>query len=113
LVNNAAGKFHSQTKDLSPRVRRHRNIVLHGTFYMTNALRQALDSRAAQGERDQHPHDLGVDRQSFVVASAMSKAGVAVMTRASPSEWGRHGIRLNAIAPGPSNRGRLGLGSIR
>jgi NAD(P)-dependent dehydrogenase (short-subunit alcohol dehydrogenase family) len=31
----------------------------------------------------------------------MSKAGVAVMTQSLAVEWGRHGIRLNAIAPGP------------
>ncbi len=37
----------------------------------------------------------------FVVPSAMSKAGVAVMTQSLAVEWGRHGIRLNAIAPGP------------
>ena len=31
----------------------------------------------------------------------MSKAGVAVMTQSLAVEWARHGIRLNAIAPGP------------
>jgi NAD(P)-dependent dehydrogenase (short-subunit alcohol dehydrogenase family) len=31
----------------------------------------------------------------------MSKAGVAVMTQSLAVEWGRYGIRLNAIAPGP------------
>jgi NAD(P)-dependent dehydrogenase (short-subunit alcohol dehydrogenase family) len=35
------------------------------------------------------------------VSSAMSKAGVAVMTQSLAVEWGRHGIRLNALAPGP------------
>ena len=38
LVNNAAGNFISQTKDLSPRAfDAIANIVLHGTFYVTNA----------------------------------------------------------------------------
>lgn len=37
----------------------------------------------------------------FVVPSAMSKAGVAVMAQSLAVEWARHGIRLNAIAPGP------------
>ena len=37
----------------------------------------------------------------FVVPSAMSKAGVAVMTQSLAVEWARHGIRRNAIAPGP------------
>jgi NAD(P)-dependent dehydrogenase (short-subunit alcohol dehydrogenase family) len=35
------------------------------------------------------------------VPSAMSKAGVAVMTQSLAVEWGHYGIRLNAIAPGP------------
>jgi NAD(P)-dependent dehydrogenase (short-subunit alcohol dehydrogenase family) len=36
----------------------------------------------------------------FVVPSAMSKAGIDVMTKSLAIEWGRYGIRLNAIAPG-------------
>jgi NAD(P)-dependent dehydrogenase (short-subunit alcohol dehydrogenase family) len=36
----------------------------------------------------------------FVVPSAMSKAGVDTMTKSLAIEWGRYGIRLNAIAPG-------------
>jgi NAD(P)-dependent dehydrogenase (short-subunit alcohol dehydrogenase family) len=31
----------------------------------------------------------------------MSKAGVHVMTQSLAVEWAKHGIRLNAIAPGP------------
>ncbi len=31
----------------------------------------------------------------------MSKAGLAVMTESLAVEWGKFGIRLNAIAPGP------------
>jgi len=35
-----------------------------------------------------------------VTPYAMSKAGVLMMTRALASEWGRHGVRVNSIAPG-------------
>jgi enoyl-[acyl-carrier-protein] reductase (NADH) len=31
----------------------------------------------------------------------MSKAGLHVMTKSLAVEWGKHGIRLNGIAPGP------------
>ena len=37
----------------------------------------------------------------FTVPSAMSKAGVNIMTKSLAAEWGHYGIRLNAIAPGP------------
>jgi len=36
----------------------------------------------------------------FVVPSAMSKAGVDVMTKSLAIEWGQKGVRVNAIAPG-------------
>ena len=102
LVNNAAGNFISQTKDLSPRAfDAIANIVLHGSFYVTNACgkRWIADKRKASV--------LSIlttwvwTGSPFVVPSAMSKAGVAVMTQSLAVEWGRHGIRLNAIAPGP------------
>ena len=102
LVNNAAGNFISQTKDLSARAfDAIANIVLHGTFYTTNACgkRWIADKRKASV--------LSIlttwvwTGSPFVVPSAMSKAGVAVMTQSLAVEWARHGIRLNAIAPGP------------
>ena len=36
----------------------------------------------------------------FVVPSAMSKSAIHAMTMSLAAEWGRYGIRLNAIAPG-------------
>ena len=36
----------------------------------------------------------------FVTPSAMSKAAIQAMTMSLATEWGRYGIRLNAIAPG-------------
>jgi gluconate 5-dehydrogenase len=35
-----------------------------------------------------------------VTPYAMSKAGVLMMTRSLANEWGRHGVRVNSIAPG-------------
>lgn len=35
-----------------------------------------------------------------VTPYAMSKAGVLMMTRALAQEWGKHGVRVNSIAPG-------------
>jgi NAD(P)-dependent dehydrogenase (short-subunit alcohol dehydrogenase family) len=36
-----------------------------------------------------------------VVPSACAKAGVLALTTSLAVEWGKHNIRLNAIAPGP------------
>jgi NAD(P)-dependent dehydrogenase (short-subunit alcohol dehydrogenase family) len=38
---------------------------------------------------------------AFVTPSAMAKAAVHAMTMSLAVEWGRYGIRLNAIAAGP------------
>ena len=38
---------------------------------------------------------------AFVIPSVCAKAGVLAMTRSLAVEWGKYGIRLNVIAPGP------------
>jgi NAD(P)-dependent dehydrogenase (short-subunit alcohol dehydrogenase family) len=35
-----------------------------------------------------------------VTPYAISKAGISMMTRGMATEWGPHGVRVNAIAPG-------------
>jgi NAD(P)-dependent dehydrogenase (short-subunit alcohol dehydrogenase family) len=102
LVNNAAGNFISQTKDLSPRgFDAIANIVLHGTFYMTNACGKRWIAEKRKASVLSILTTWVWTGSPFVVPSAMSKAGVAVMTQSLAVEWARHGIRLNAIAPGP------------
>ena len=36
----------------------------------------------------------------YVVPSAMSKAGIDVMTKSLAVEWAKYGVRLNAVGPG-------------
>lgn len=38
---------------------------------------------------------------AYVAASASAKAGVTALTRSLAAEWGKYGIRLVGIAPGP------------
>jgi NAD(P)-dependent dehydrogenase (short-subunit alcohol dehydrogenase family) len=102
LVNNAAGNFISRTEDLSPRgFDAIANIVLHGTFFVT----QAVGKRWIAGGHKGSVVSILVTwiwtGSPYVVPSAMSKAGLHVMTESLAVEWGRYGIRLNAIAPGP------------
>jgi len=101
LVNNAAGNFISRTEDLSPRgFDAIANIVFHGTFYVTHAVGRRWISGGHKGSIVSIVVTWVWSGSPFVVPSAMSKAGVHVMTQSLAVEWGRYGIRLNAIAPG-------------
>jgi NAD(P)-dependent dehydrogenase (short-subunit alcohol dehydrogenase family) len=110
LVNNAAGNFIAPTESLSPRgFDAIANIVFHGTFYVTQAVgkRWVDQCRAGQWTPERPFRSVmsiittWVDNGSpYVVPSAMSKAGIDVMTKSLAVEWARHGIRLNAVGPG-------------
>lgn len=102
LVNNAAGNFISRTEDLSTRgFNAISDIVFRGTFYATLAC----------GKRWIADHSPATvisilatwiwNGGPYTVPSAMSKAGINIMTKSLAVEWAQHGIRLNAIAPGP------------
>ncbi|WP_374472451.1 SDR family oxidoreductase [Phenylobacterium sp.] len=102
LVNNAAGNFISRTEDLSPRgFDAIANIVFRGSFFVTlDAGRRWL----AEGKKASVVSILTTwvwHGGPFTVPSAMSKAGLNVMTQSLAVEWGNRGVRFNAIAPGP------------
>jgi NAD(P)-dependent dehydrogenase (short-subunit alcohol dehydrogenase family) len=102
LVNNAAGNFISPTKDLSPNgFNAIANIVFHGTFYVTHAVGRRWIAGGCKGSVISILVTWVHTGSPYVVPSAMSKAGLHVMTKSLAVEWGRYGIRLNAIAPGP------------
>lgn len=102
LVNNAAGNFIARTEDLSPRgFDAIANIVLHGSFYVTQAVGKRWIAERRSGSIISIVTTWVWTGSAFVVPSAMSKAGIAAMTQSLAVEWGPKGIRLNAIAPGP------------
>ena len=102
LVNNAAGNFISPTKDLTPNgFNAIANIVFHGTFYVTHAVGKRWIAAGQKGTVLSILVTWVHTGSPYVVPSAMSKAGLHVMTKSLAVEWGRFGIRLNAIAPGP------------
>ncbi len=102
LVNNAAGNFISPTKDLS-----HRGfdaiagIVFHGTFYVTHAVGRRWIDAGHKGSVLSITTTWVWTGSPFVVPSAMSKGAINIMTKSLAAEWGRYGIRVNCIAPGP------------
>ncbi len=102
LVNNAAGNFISRTEDLSTRgFDAISNIVFRGSFFVTL---EAGKRWLAEKKKASVVSILTTWVWSggpFTVPSAMSKAGLNVMTQSLAAEWGNRGVRFNAIAPGP------------
>lgn len=103
LVNNAAGNFISPTERLSSKAfQTIIDIVLMGSVNCTLAMGKHW---IANGERDKAVLNIVTTYawtgSGYVVPSACAKAGVLAMTRSLAAEWGRYGIRTNAVAPGP------------
>lgn len=101
VVNNAAGNFISRTEDLSVNgFNAIADIVFRGTFYLTHEVGTRL---IREGKRASFLSILTTwvwNGSPFVVPSAMSKSGINAMTQSLAVEWGRYGLRFNAIAPG-------------
>jgi len=103
LINNAAGNFISPTERLSSKAfETIIDIVLMGTVNCTLAFGKDW---IAKGERDKAILNIVTTYawtgSGYVVPSACAKAGVLAMTRSLAAEWGKYGIRSNAVAPGP------------
>ncbi|WP_221390706.1 SDR family oxidoreductase [Dyadobacter sp. NIV53] len=102
LVNNSAGNFISPTERLSYKaVDTVVDIVLRGTYYFTLALGKYWIENKIKGNVLNISTTYAWTGSGWVVPSAMAKAGVLAMTKSLAFEWADHGIRLNAIAPGP------------
>jgi 2,4-dienoyl-CoA reductase [(3E)-enoyl-CoA-producing], peroxisomal len=100
VVNGAAGNFLCAAEELSPNgFGTVIDIDLKGTFNVCRAAFAELKKNRGQILNISATlHYLGTPMQLHVSAA---KAGVDALTRNLAVEWGRHGIRVNAIAPGP------------
>jgi NAD(P)-dependent dehydrogenase (short-subunit alcohol dehydrogenase family) len=102
LLNNAAGNFISPTERLSAKAfDTVVDIVLRGSYYWTLAIGKYWIQKGIRGTILNTVTTYSYTGSAYVVPSAVSKAGVLNMTRSLAVEWGKYGIRLNAIAPGP------------
>lgn len=100
VVNGAAGNFLCAADQLSPNgFGTVVDIDTKGTFNVCRAAFEEL--KKSQGQIlniSATLHYLATPMQIHVSAA---KAGVDAITRNLSAEWGRHGIRVNGIAPGP------------
>jgi peroxisomal 2,4-dienoyl-CoA reductase len=100
VVNNAAGNFPAPISKISANgFKSVVDIDLLGTYHVSKAAFDAyLREHGGNIVNITAPYELkGAALQSHVAAA---KAGVDSLTRTCAVEWGRHGIRVNAIAPG-------------
>lgn len=103
LVNNAAGNFVAPGIDLSPNGwRAVVDIVLNGSYYCTRAVARQLREQGTGGSVLSVIATYAWHGHPGTVHSAAAKAGVLAMTRTLAVELAPHGIRLNCVAPGPT-----------
>jgi NAD(P)-dependent dehydrogenase (short-subunit alcohol dehydrogenase family) len=102
LINNAAGNFIARAEDLSPNGwNAVIGIVLNGSFYCSRAVGRHLIARKSGGAIVSILANYVWTGSAGTIHSAAAKAGVMSMTQTLAAEWAPHGIRVNAVAPGP------------
>ena len=101
LVNGAAGNFLAPAAGLSPNgFRTVIDIDLIGTFNTARAAFEHLQ-KSKRGLVLNISATLHYHGTPLQIHASAAKAGVDAITRNLSAEWGRHGIRVNGIAPGP------------
>jgi len=100
LVNGAAGNFLCAPEDLSPNgFKTVMEIDTIGTFYMSRSAFEPLKN--SSGIIINMSATLHYLATHYQIHASAAKAGVDSITRSLALEWGKYGIRVNGIAPGP------------
>ncbi len=100
LISGAAGNFPAFAKDLSENgFKSVMDIDLLGSFHVLKQAYPLMNREMGSIIQVSAPQAfLAMPMQSHVCAA---KAGVDMLTRTLALEWGREGIRINSIVPGP------------
>jgi NAD(P)-dependent dehydrogenase (short-subunit alcohol dehydrogenase family) len=75
-------------------------IMQSGVFYCSRAVARSLIGARRQGSIIHISSIRGFSPNPGRIAYCAAKAAVIMMARVMAAEWGPHGIRVNAIAPG-------------
>jgi 3-oxoacyl-[acyl-carrier protein] reductase len=101
LVNNAGYRIRSPLEAL-PRAEWDAmiGVNLTGVFLFSQAVGRVM-IRQRSGAIVNVTSVAGRTGTRGMAAYAAAKAGVTVLTQSLGAEWAKHGIRVNAVAPGP------------
>jgi NAD(P)-dependent dehydrogenase (short-subunit alcohol dehydrogenase family) len=102
MINNHGGSITTPSLNLSPNGwRAVVSINLDGTFFCSKASARQFIEQKDGGCIINLSSTSGVHGSTTMLPYAASKAGVIKLTESHAGEWGRYGIRVNCIAPGP------------
>jgi peroxisomal 2,4-dienoyl-CoA reductase len=101
LVNNAAGNFYAPSESMTPNAWKSViEIDLNGTFFCSQAVFPVMKEQGG-GRIISISMTLHYRGWPLMAHATAAKAGIDALTRTLALEWARHGIRINAVAPGP------------
>jgi len=101
LVNNAGIADTKASLDLTEADwRRVLDTNLDGAWRMAQAVARSMIAAKRPGSIVNIASILGLRQATHLLAYAAAKAALVQVTKSLALEWARHGIRVNAIAPG-------------
>ncbi len=100
LVNNAGNSVRSSLRKLTPEIwAKGRALNLDSAAYGTMAVGKHFLERQT-GNIVNISSVAGINGTMGEVPYSAGKAGIQMLTRVAAAEWGRHGVRVNCVAPG-------------
>lgn len=101
LVNNAGVSGHGRFTEMTPEQWTHtRSVNLDGVWFLAQEAARRMMATGTEGTIINISSILGYRVSTGAAAYCVTKAAVAQMTAALALDLARHGIRVNAIAPG-------------